>query len=434
VTILTGQREACKCSLRKGIEKEKYELKQLEDNLHHENHSFRQALYKLPNPIDDGVETSLKETDTWEAIWQNAPPPTITKLPSSSLEDPFYCIGGYDEILVGSNNYMCALRRPGIVLAKALQDWFVEAIEKSFQTEHRWSISNSYCLSSKHYKNDDIHEAVGCSSETCRVCKFQVCEMPEWMPILQSLSGSYWDRQLPVIHLLECSNTVYDNDNRERTRRASWISNKKRAKPWYHRLMVSHTWQILAVTGPSLEDDSRPLQIRIVETLVGLLRQLVPPGVCIRVRVASPAELELFESSRIVIESSLPYSSQYPVILGYVSNFQDYCTNRILRHGATKEGLHVIQGTILSIGETLEWSCQHGLKNQCVQIPLSLAQKSLPNMLEYKRRVIIKKNYKKAVKNIAPSQPRESKEQLPSPDRIRAEALSSPYHFLPFYL
>ena len=201
----------------------------------------------------------------------------------------------------------------------------------------------------------------------------------------------------------------------------------------------------------------------------------------VRVRAVPPHELSPMESSRLVVEgmwrqrrSNGAKRRRPTVCLAYVSNLQDYyciANNSKIRHGTTKEGLHVLQGTLYSTAETLEWLCQNHATPHGVSMPRVLRQQDHhlfgieEDWMAYRRKVTVKKkggkkivedivvpaaapasrvsksNNSRKTKNVngsSSNRPEQGESDLlplpqPTPERIRAEALSTPFHFLPFY-
>lgn len=328
----------------------------------------------------------------------------------------------------------------------------------------------------------------------------QTVALPSWLTLLlHHQSGTYWDRQLPKLTLLSCTTTPAnttvaangnapapgDNssscDGREVARVGSWTTGGRRrdkkkksaALLWHQRLAVQEQLQILAVTGPSLEADSRPLQRRIMERVRDLFEQLLKndsddeddddnndnndsssTAAAVRIRAVPAAELLPMESSRLVVQGFLPPLFEKPVCLAYLSNLQDYCTGSELRHGTTKEALHVLHGMICSAAETMEWMCQNRATPLSISVPRVLA--CALERIVYTRTVVVShKNGKRLVRDIVvaagdshddtndvtnkpeapPEETQSGAQQLTnlSVTRIRAEALSSPFGFLPFY-
>jgi len=327
-------------------------------------------------------------------------------------------------------------------------------------------------------------------------------DISTWKALLQAQHGStLWDRQLPQIHLLQCTTTddaprVLENHQQETTTHITHQrSNKKQQRtPWFHKLQPAKQIQILALTGPSLAADSRPLQRQLMEQVLDLYQQLASSTATtthgdvkqslVRIRAVPAQELLPMESSRLVVEGwtattanatnnkrTKRQESSSPVCLASLSNLQDYCTNDTkhckIRHG-TKENLHVLQGTLCRVGEVMEWLCQTHATAAGVELPRPLRvgkQQQLeqqlsfnkssqqPQLLPYTKKVITSaKGGKRIVVEVpfsptttapSPSSSSLSEQQKkttsdannnnPTTMRIHTEALSSPFNFLPFY-
>jgi len=500
---------------RQRSDKKKNPSRDQRDHLGEELGRAREALIQtlelLPNWIDwEVVVEDQEEDNTGDGVEDEAEEPSAAA-DTTSLgevpnipEDPLFCLGGYEELLSSSGSSdggVVVLTGPGCQLALALTRFVRDSIHKAAAPH----VSSG--------KNNITWYNLPASLPRLVQQQQQQQDIPSWKVLLERQHGSLlWDRQLPLVHLLQCSSSSCcvgtftgsssllerGEDLRETERRQSWQQqeprkNKKKAQVprcWHQRLQPqSPQIQILALTGPSLAADSRPFQRSLSESLRAMYQQLLADDnddddsntATVRVRAVPPHELTTMESSRLVVEGlwrqrSSKGSKRRPrpaVCLAYVSNLQDYyCTanNSKIRHGTTKEGLHVLQGTLYSTAETLEWLCQNRATPHGVSMPRVLRQQDHhlfgieKDWLAYRRKVTVKKKGgKKIVEDIlvpaaAPAphvskstnsrktnnvngsshRPEPGKSDSPSlpqptPERIRAEALSTPFHFLPFY-
>lgn len=445
--------------------------------------------------------------------------------------DPLFCLGGYEPICSTATKHATAavvLTDIGLDFLFALDQLAFSEIQKIQlpttisatkiirievpscmplplqEYQSMWGISSSSDargeLSTGNNNKNSDRTAFGAADSL-----LPLINAPSWMSILlhRHAKRTYMDRELPICNILQSSCTDVPNgkhhDAREEVRLKSWDGSKRNNKevPWFRRLACGAHRQIelLILTGPSLLADSRPMQLEVIDRMKQFYQQLLVSknradrdisNLCIR---AVPAnELLLAESSRVVLEGTLVRGSNVAagiqgeiigtVCLGYVSNFQDYCSKNI-RHGNTKESVHVLHGCFCSLPETLEWLLQLSTGQDCVELPPALlsipncrpSQQLLPfsshhqQRLHYRRKIVAsKKGGKKRVEQLPAHQPRGGQHgnirntgskgidcnghlqhcldgrqkallegAQPTPDEIQLEALSSPFGFLPFF-
>ena len=426
--------------------------------------------------------------------------------------------------------------------AATIQEWHLpESMETLSSNQYHEMLGCSSSSSSSSSPNDENGQPQ---------TQQQQVQVPSWLTILRKLTKNnghhhqtMFDRQLPAVHLLlqtktaattaatkvDAVNVVID-DERETARRSSWKTHRRGGrqsnKQERRRIAVADAAveqriSILVLTGPSLAADSRPFQKQIAQTIQTLFQQLLlldddddeaaslTTRKQVRVRAIPATDLLPSESSRLVIEGFLPEgrrgrgksatnstatssSNNSPVVLAYLSNMQDYCIGREIRHGTTKEGLHVLHGMICSVNETMDWMCRHRASDPyAVTLPRCLCtnssieettmasseqqqqqpqQQPQQRRILHKRRVVVKANGRKVVqdiKTIPASTPatttkqKKQQKQLRTTHtqsdrattpfgagvnhhhppycsstpaaRIRAEALSMPYSFLPLF-
>jgi hypothetical protein len=442
VTSLLNERNVCKSHIRKGLITDKRKLNELEGQLKASQTALQEMLWKLPNWVDHDV---LQEYADPLPSDHATPSKQGDSVQSGFPQDPLFCARCYEDL-----GHTTALVGVGSQLATAINQFIIGSLQKSLSDlasdVSHWNLSYTLESLSMH----QYHDLWGCSGPSkCTARARQTTEsieakltVPSWFTILRNEYGTYWDRQLPKMSLLSCTSGTNDDpvDAREVER---WGQGKK--KPWYQRLAVREKIQIVVVAGPCLDADSRPLQQRIVECVRDRFQQLIGDDALstLRIRAIPAAELLPMESSRLIIEGYV--SSEKPVCLAYLSNLRDYCTGPGLRHGTTKEGLHVLQGNICNTAETMEWLCRNRAEKSSFTLPrVLLTWTSLPERLMYTRNVAVNKNGKRLVEDIvvSVSSGKSTTEEQhvvageltkPNAERIRAEALSSSFGFFPFH-
>ena len=261
---------------------------------------------------------------------------------------------------------------------------------------------------------------------------------------------------------------------------------------WLECLESPHV-EGLFLTGPSLSADSRPLQVQWMEWLQSFYTNLIvtsttqdmdPSSQCMQVIAVPPSQLEAFEASRLVLVGTLPHSKQ-TIELAYLSNLLDYCSLDI-RHGnspqasvqqttaknhngddkvpihrnhkvvtKTAASVHVVRGVLCRSANAMAWMLAwnyHHDPNQNtahVVLPQSIQQHLFrtPPKIPIVRRKRVNGKGKTIVEHVSVTkspnpttkgaQPRVDKLVVPNQrltkDQIRAEALSCPFFFLPFY-
>jgi hypothetical protein len=513
---LRNQREQLVARRRKGLGDDDGAqaicLPELEEQVKIAAASLYDALWQLPNWIDSelvvGTNSAEKDSITAQSI---AAPSLVGDCDDDDggvppPEDPLFCANCYEEMRSGAAKTSFSttvLVGPGIRVSQVLHEYMVDGIVQALDLVNsavtHWNLPPSIESVPPILDNDMAHYSSALSKATGEPGKTAnespPMDIPAWLTLLRNQSGTYWDRQLPRAHILSITATsatirTKPRDDREAARIQSWSDRVRHggqdakgtttaASLWHQRLVVSEQVQLLAVTGPSLEADSRPLQMHIMQQVRNLFQALLqeqhchqhssrhassiqPPTVQL---CAMPAvELLPMESSRLVVHGYLSSASR-PVCLAYLSNLQDYCSTTTaaatasirgcdLRHGTTKEGLHVLQGTICSLAEAMEWLSHHGARHHAIAVPSVLNERpgsALPSLLEYTRRVVIHPKGKRSIQDIVVPPANNTKSQsqsrklgptesttqkgldAPSIERIRGEALSSPFGFLPFH-
>lgn len=462
--------------------------------------ALQSNLSRLANVVDTVVTTEhpfiTGDTNTKKNPDDTSPTPTSKNVPS----DPLFCLNGYQETRNALNSTVaaCVLAGVGMNLEAALHQFIQSALQTQLPnttavqlpaampvtaTHHHdvWGCCAPahYCPACTSTATTNAATAAAPSTDTQSTTASSQLLAPAWMTfLLEHTNRIYYDRQLPVYSILSTISAATsaaalgsDDDGdkimdpRESDRQASWRpARSKQRLPWHQTVSVARQIQMVALVGPSLSADSRPLLLESMLRIRDLYQQLVPHAVlCIR---AVPAiALHPAEASRLVLEGTLPLaatasSSRPPVVcmLAHLGNFLDYCAGDI-RHGTTNERLHVLQGTVCSLPETMEWVLQHGAGANEVQLPAILTAmpgSNLPATLPYQKTVTMGKNGKRIIRSIVRKDEKESgdsKQQLqlqqppvkqlvgpmdnglpqPSLDEIQLEAASTPFGFLPFY-
>jgi hypothetical protein len=520
VHSLRNQREQLVARRRKGLVDDdcvQASLPELEEQVKVAAASLHDSLWQLPNWIDSDLAVATNSTkDDSSADQSTAAPLSVGDCDDDGSvpppEDPLFCANCYDEIRSGASKTTpstTVLVGPGIRLSHVLHEYMVggimQALDLANSAVTHWNLPPSIESVPPILDNDMAHYACALlrPATTCERGKIPTeppapMDIPAWLTMLRIQSGTYWDRQLPRVHIVSTTTTMPTKpcDDREAARIQSWSDRGRHgghdakgttmaASLWHQRLAVSEQVQLLSVTGPSLEADSRPLQVNIMQQVRNMFQALVqqqhhhhhhhqqhssrhtssmqPPTVQL---YAVPAEELLpMESSRLVVQGYLSSPSR-PVCLAYLSNLQDYCSTTTaaatasvrgcdLRHGTTKEGLHVLHGTICSMAETMEWLSHNRARHHAIAVPPVLTERpgsALPPLLMYTRRVVIHPKGKRSVQDIVVPPANNTRSQsipqkklgptdsptqkglhAPSIERIRGEALSSPFGFLPFH-
>lgn len=482
VTELNSRRPDAESSSKKDKKERQTQLAQARANL-------EEQADKLPNWVDLDL---LENFDGGNDHLQGGREKNSTSDESqceTTPEDPLFCLGGYQEL--GSDHDCVVLTGPGCELEAALASFFQDSLQ---------SVALNCAV-----KRYNLPATLPQADKEGLVDR----EIPAWKALLQAQHGStLWDRQLPQIHLLQCTsiNSV-EKHCKTKTHSTQQQSKKKQQRnPWFQKLQPAKQIEMLALTGPSLTADSRPLQRQLMECVLGLYRQLASTNdthrgradKSLRIRAVPAHELLPMESSRLVVEgwtttttttatnkkkSKRQDSSSSPFCLASLSNLQDYCTNDTerckIRHGGStaKECVHVLHGTLCRIGEAMEWLCQTkatasgvalppplgvGQQQKQQRLPFNNGSSSQPQLWPYTRQIITSvKSGKRIVVEVATNstntassflEKQKERHDVASSDdndddddednnnnnkraaaRIRGEALSSPFNFLPFY-
>jgi hypothetical protein len=377
---------------------------------------LKRALQRLANFVDEVLLQEFQKTV-----------PNHPTQPRDIPRDPFYCVMGYDDWTTHA-----VLTRLGLDLAGELQRYILSSLNSTLRSETVFELPDSFAVSQDRHR--DVY-----GYEHDRMDRYPKdlpvdVNTPSWVTMLDlhHKGKTYWDRQLPLINILSVTGTkpftpltVREDKGKPRTKTS-----------WYQQLTVSNSIQLVAITGASLESDSRPLQKEIMQKVQVLYQSLAPESARMHVRASPVSELSFNESSRLVLESFVGKEKR-ALCLASVSNMHHYTSSEI-RHGSTGQRVHVLVAHISSIPATLEWIFQHGATTSEVNIPKVLQSTTIPGTIPYRRKVTLSKSGRRIVQDIASpavnvghvAQPPFG---MPTIDEIRAEALSSPFGFLPFY-
>lgn len=387
---------------------------------------LQESLEALPNFVlqEDWRDSKTEGEDNFDG----------EETTSTQKESLLFALGGYEEF----GNRSVVLTDVGASIVRAVDlyadsHWKKQLIEQLASSFRQWKLPGVVEMDSKF-----VYSMMGRRNVQIEKTKLSA---PSWISLLQQQhSGSkYFDRQLPIIHLLSCSSSSESpsliEDDREVIRRRTWC--RKRRRPWHQQLCTDELdrWEILVLTGPLWEADARPIQEKTIQTIIDFFQKLGDGKVSARVLDAE--ELLPAEAARVVVEG---YCDGETVCLGYLSAFLDYNANGInLRHGGTQQGLCVLHGALCSVPETVDWMLQQQWQQEDTKgvfLPecllrknTSLSSRSLPLI---RRVVTSRKGGKKIVMPINKAKSTGKSDKVTA-DEIRFEAASCPFDFLPFY-
>ncbi|GKZ00184.1 hypothetical protein MPSEU_000971400 [Mayamaea pseudoterrestris] len=433
-----------------------YKRKQVTDRhkLQNLELSFRQAedtsnhiLSRVPNYVDSEIPTFIDKDD--ESEWQTADNQQTRTHNDETVNQIMFCIGGYEQL--GTH---IILTGRGRGLLQAMEQYMIESCQEMPAVVKSEVLDMPLMLPI---------DAASYQKRCGVVSPFHQClsdgsiMAPSWMSLVEHhlpLNDTYFDRSLPQSFLLSCTDCMHRTPPTLQTQRQS---------SWYRDLPLHQDLQVLLVTGPSLSIDSRRLQISWMEHLRDVYQQLAPTS-RLRIRSIQPADLSSAEASRLVLESYMPTTgsaisssskvdNQLTIELASTSNLLDYCSDG-LKHGNSmdKGNVHLLHGSVCNVGFAVEWMLQH-----CKTVDHGCQGILLPNCIQHGaeinfcRRFIKKKGGKQFVQAIplpaqqavvAPTSGHDANATFgsgsddvcgPTIERIRKEAASCPFDFLPFY-
>jgi hypothetical protein len=261
--------------------------------------------------------------------------------------NPLYCLCGYETI-----SGVTILTGTGAALAHSLSNYAIHFLR---QDQTFGSFPRAILPESVSVESCTAHSVMGCRASACSICDGNDSKIIAPSFVAASLlhqDKTYWDRQLPVGHVVTTTSSAFPLDERELARVDSFKRGKR--KRWFQQTLGERV-EMLGLTGNTWGESSA-MQLRMASIIVDFYQSLLvsctdePP---IRIRTAAPPELLPCEASRVIIEGVL---EEKLVTLGYVSNMTDFST----RGAKTKIGgslgfCHAVHGVVCSIPETLEW-------------------------------------------------------------------------------
>lgn len=278
-----------------------------------------------------------------------ATPLVVTRKSDELVINPLYCLRGYETI-----SGVTVLTGTGAALAHSLCNYALQFLRQDpiFASFPRAILPES--ISSE---SSIAHSLIGCLPSGCPFCDCTDSKIIAPSFVAASLlhqDKTYWDRQLPVGHVVTTttSSSLALLDKRELARVYSFKSDKKRS---WSKQTTGERIEVFCLTGSTL-GESIAMQLRMANVIVEFYQSLLvadndePP---LRIRTATPPQLLPCEASRVIIEGSL---EKKLVTLGYVSNMTDYssrgCKTKI---GGSLGFCYTVHGVVCSIPETLEW-------------------------------------------------------------------------------
>ena len=274
--------------------------------------------------------------------------PPITRRFDKLVIDPLYCLRGYEAI-----SGVTVLTGIGAALAHSLSKYILQ-----FLRQDKFFGSFPLAILPESILSDSAvaHSLIGCLPSWCPFCGCPDSKISAPSFVAASLlhqNKTYWDRQLPVGHVI---NTVTSSslllDKRELARVDSFKRGKKRS--WFQQA-TGERIEVFCLTGNTL-GESNAMQLRIAHVIVDFYHSLLVAdndAPSLRIRTATPSQLLPCEASRVIIEGSI---EEKIVTLGYVSNMTDYsargCKTKI---GGFPGFCYTVHGMVCSMPETLEW-------------------------------------------------------------------------------
>jgi len=355
----------------------KKDLQRLEEAYQKAQEDLQQSLRKLPNFLDLDATKDLSEEyaspRNHTVTLEPASTSSKTVVTLSSVSDPFFCIGGYEELPIHTNSVdnnrlsrMLVLTYVGQKLQTRIQDALIDY----------WS----------HTFLRDIQLAAGSETKTSMEILYLPSTIPvvsdhcSWKSVLQSKDGEiYYDKSLPKVYLLRChglSNSIKGNNNTVK---------KSITASWYDRVTPESQTELqsLLLTGSSTVADSRPLQRQWLEQVASLYQDWLMEVLSangwdkdsrkgrahFQIISIEPHKLESDEASRLELHATLHFNDTHSskskatrtLVLAHLSNYLDYYTGTrrdgrttndvFIRHGSScvdgkYQGVHVLHGRL----------------------------------------------------------------------------------------
>jgi hypothetical protein len=441
--LAAQQVETYRSKLNKKQAVDKNQLKELENVYQAQYNALTELLSHIPNFLDFDIHKIIKEYEPSHEEERSE-----GNL-SSDFEQLMFCIGGYEDV-----GKLSVLTARGRHMIHALEQFLLDSCRYMGDLQSSETYEVPLMLSIPM----DVYKRRGSMTQQSTVDDESIVG-PSWIYLIEhqlATGATYFDKSLPQSHLLLChkdislppSTTCTNNKNQP-------------ALFWYENLAIQHYIQVILVTGPSLEVDSRPLQLAWMEHVQTMYTQLAPSAQLILRSIPSDQLLPT-EASRIVLEGYLSHSNSNKnntkttvVELASLSNLLDYPSTG-MKHGNSldKQCVHVLQGKVGLVGEVLEWVLQHcplddNDDQTGVALPSCLDLQD-DSKINFCRRIIQKKGGRRFVQPIItasspPETPRDIKPKVVNQQRdeeistritahdIQLEAATCPFTFLPFY-
>lgn len=436
-TKLTKQRiEAYRSQLRKKQVTDKDKLQELKAACRKASDNLQQLLYMIPNYLDLSIRSRLDDDNEQEITRTAINDHGKIQNSDQSLNQTMFCIGAYESI---SEN-LFALTERGTGILEGIRKYMLSSCSripeiKLFKT---FELPVAIPL-------DMMVQQSRCGSTAPPQSRLSdgMIMTPSWLALLEhhlTREEHYFDRVLPQGFILDC---------REMQQNASPSAQRSMASLWYEKLSIRQEIQVLLVVGPSLSVDSRPLQLTWMHQIREFYLRLAPRAI-LKIRSTEPSKLMQHEASKLVLEGYLPQSGNQIIQLATLSNLLDYCSQG-LRHGNSidKRCVHLLVGTVCHVGLASEWMIQHCVHgHESIHLPSFVSPEKV---IPFCRRIVRKKGGRQYVQTLpTPAHPpvqdsgsiveRESIPIISDPpfrqptmERIKQEAASCPFDFLPFY-
>ena len=423
--------------------------------------ALQQLLETLPNYVDQDIISGNYNYNCTHEVARDRDTASMTlKVPSTLAMDhnPAFELAFYERI----GQDIVVWTRNGSLLCHALSQY----------TIHNLNIQNeSFSLWEMPYQMP--FNSIG-------------APVPSWKVMTASsavANQSLLDRELPRFHIIQ--GTTQRSTQNETAGQQAFFSNRKKQSTvcWFNQLSTDHYINLLAVAGPNLTVDSRPLQMQLIQKFQTILERISQPPfseegnvhsqstALWRIVAVPPHELQPDESSCLLLQTAVATDKSttgkcrttkriFKTIV-IVSNLESYQSLH-LKHKTTREPLHIVLVQLAQMGELVDWIVKEATRNgnqSIFRVPTCLLPLLAPNdSLEFPvlRKVVMGKNGKRSVQaaylssetantknpnQVPVTSQRRTRQFLPwdptlgevTPEQIRGEALTCPFEFLPFH-
>jgi seryl-tRNA synthetase len=272
---------------------------------------------------------------------------SVTRKCDEFVTNPLYCLCGY-ETIAG----VTILTGTGAALAHSLSNYALQFLR---QDQTFGSFSSAILPESVSVESCIAHSVMGCLPSACPICECTDSKIiaPSFVAaLLLHQDKTYWDRQLPVGHVVTTTSSAFPLDKRELARVNSFKRGK--TKLWFQQTSGERV-EVMTLTGNTL-GESIAMQLRMANIIVDFYKSLLvsnsdEPHTIIR--TVAPPQLLPCEASRVLIAGVV---EKKLVTLGYVSNMTDFSTRGVkTKIGGSLGFCHVVHGVVCSIPETLDW-------------------------------------------------------------------------------